>query len=92
MVMILFKQKIKPEEHQVIGLLKFFNIPVPKGHGTLLDHAELKKPDFLYSINIKMMQKLFKVMNNENKNVKPELGSNYYRFYVGSGNNHSSVK
>lgn len=31
--MILFKQKVKPEEQQVIQLLKFFNVPIPKGHG-----------------------------------------------------------
>ena len=88
MVMILFKQKVKPEEQQVISLLKFFNIPVPKGHGTNLDFTELKKPDFLYTVNIKLMQKLFKVLNQENKNVKPEQGSSFYRFYVGGGNNH----
>lgn len=91
-VMILFKQKVKPEEAQVINLLKYFNIPVPKGHGALLDFSELKKPDFLFTVNIKLMQKLFKVLNQENKGAKPETGSSFYRFYVGTGNNHNSVR
>lgn len=74
-------------------MLKFFGIPVPKGHGHLmLDHAELKKPDFLLSVNIKLMQKVNKVLNQENRNVKPEQGSNYYRFFVGNGNNHQCVR
>lgn len=61
--MILFKQKIKPDEQTVIQLLKFFNIQIPKGHGMQLDYAELKKPDFLYTVNIKLMQKLNRVLN-----------------------------
>ena len=76
----------------MIGLLRYFNIPIPKGHGTLLDIAELKKPDFLYTVNIKLMLKLFKVLNQENKAVKPESGCLYYRFYVGGGNNPSSIR
>lgn len=56
----------------MIALLKFFNIPVPKGHGTALDYAELKKPDFLYTVNMRLMQKLNKVLNFENKQAKPE--------------------
>jgi hypothetical protein len=38
----------------------------------MLDFAELKKPDFLCNLNIKLMQKLNRVLNQENKNVKPE--------------------
>lgn len=55
MVMILFKQKIKPEEQHLIQLLRFFNVPIPKGHGQMLDFAELKKPDFLFTVNIKLL-------------------------------------
>ena len=55
LVLILFKQKVKPEELVVIPLLKFFNVPVPRGNGVVLDFAELKKPDFLYQVNIKMI-------------------------------------
>lgn len=73
-------------------LLKFFNVPIPKLNGMHLDYVELKKPDFLYSVNIKLMQKLNRVLNDSNKQVKPELGTNYFTFYVGSGNNHPSVK
>jgi hypothetical protein len=36
-------------------LLKFFNVPIPKLNGMHLDYVELKKPDFLYSVNIKLM-------------------------------------
>ena len=32
-IMILFKQKIKSDEQTLIGLFKFFNIPIPRGHG-----------------------------------------------------------
>lgn len=53
--MCLFKQKVKPDEQTMIQLLKFFNIPVPKGHGMILDFAELKKPDFLFTVNIRLM-------------------------------------
>lgn len=90
--MMLFKQKIKIEEAQVVQLLRFFNVPIPRGHGSMLDLNELKKPDFLYTINIKLMTKLFKTMNQENRQMKPEQGSQYYRFYVGVGNNHPSVR
>ena len=31
-------------------------------------------------------------MNQENRQMKPEQGSQYYRFYVGVGNNHPSVR
>jgi hypothetical protein len=71
-VMTIFKQKVKPDEQQVIQLLKFFNIPIPKGHGMLIDLAELKKPDFLFTVNVKLMQKLNRVLNESNKNIKPE--------------------
>lgn len=47
-IMILFKQKIKSDEQTLIGLFRYFNIPIPRGHGILLDQAELKKPDFLF--------------------------------------------
>jgi hypothetical protein len=39
----------------MIALLKYFNIPVPKGNGLLIDWTEVKKPDFMYSVNIKLM-------------------------------------
>jgi tubulin---tyrosine ligase len=57
----------------------------------ILDFVECKKPDFLYSVNIKVMQKLYRVLNHENNRVKPEPG-NFFRFYVGQGNNHNAVK
>jgi len=57
-----------------------------------LDFAELKKPDFLFTVNIRLMQKLNRVLNEGNRNIKPEQGSNYFRFYVGTGNNHPSVR
>jgi len=48
-----------------------------------LDWPELKKPDFLFTVNIRLMQKMHKVLNDGNKGVKPEQGSNYFKFYVG---------
>ena len=90
--MCLFKQKLKLEEQTIINLLKHFNISVPKGHGMQLDWPELKKPDFLFTVNIRLMQKMHKVLNDGNKGVKPELGSNYFKFYVGQGNNHSTIR
>ena len=54
-VLVLFKQKMKIEEQQIIKLLKFFGVPVPRGNGLTIDLAELKKPDFLQTVNHKMM-------------------------------------
>lgn len=86
----MFKSKVKTDDNTLISLLKFFNVPVPRGNGVALDQAELKKPDFLFTVNIRLMQKLNKVLNQENKNVKPEL-TQQFKFYIGSGNNHHSV-
>ena len=38
------------------------------------------------------MQKLNKVVNQENNNAQPETGSNYFKFYVGLGNNYPTVR
>ena len=92
MVLVLFKQKIKPDEVQIIKLLKFFLIPIPKGNGLIIDLAELKKPDFQQLANVKMMQKLYRTINQENEGAKPENGSNYFKFYVGGGNNYHGVR
>lgn len=54
-IMVLFKQKMKPDEQTMINLLKYFGIQIPKGNGMILDVAELKKPDFLYTVNLKIM-------------------------------------
>lgn len=61
--MMLIKQKVKIEDQIVIQLLKFFNVPVPKGSGLVLDHTELKKPEFLGLVNTKLMQKLYRCLN-----------------------------
>lgn len=65
-MLALFKQKTKIEDKEMISLLKYFNVPVPRGHGQNIDLAELKKPDFLFTVNIKLMQKLNKVLNSDN--------------------------
>ena len=91
-VLCLFKQKIKPDDQTMIQLLKFFNIPVPKGNGLLLDWIEIKKPDFLYTVNMKLMQKLNRNLNESNRQAKPEQGSSFFRFFVGGGNNHPAVR
>ena len=49
--------------------MRFFGIPVPKSNGQVVDYAEMKKPDFLYSVNIKLMQKFYKVLNQANANA-----------------------
>ena len=36
--------------------------------------------------------KLNKVLNEGNKNIKPEQGSNYFKFYVGQGNSHPTIR
>lgn len=89
--MTLFKSKLKADDQTIIGLLKYFNVPVPRGNGVILDQAELKKPDFLFTVNIRLMQKLNKVLNQENRNVKPEANSQF-KYFIGSGNNHPSVR
>ena len=33
-----------------------------------------------------------KVLNEGNRNIKPEQGSNYFKFYVGVGNNHPTIR
>lgn len=90
--MILFKQKVKPDEQTIIQLLKYFQVPIPRGNGVLLDLGELKKPDFLYLVNLKMIQKLFKVLNQENNQNKPESSTTFFKFYVGTGNNYPTVR
>jgi len=57
-----------------------------------LDWNELKKPDLMQAVNIKMMQKLYKTINNENEGVKRETGSNYFKFCVGYGNNYAGIR
>ena len=57
-----------------------------------VDIAELKKPDFLYTVNVKLMQKLNRVINESNQNCKPEQGSTYFKFFVGLGNNHPTIR
>ena len=37
LIMILFKQKVKPTEELILPLLKYFSIPAPRGNGTFLD-------------------------------------------------------
>ena len=74
-VMTLFKQKVKADDQTIVALLKYFNVPVPRGNGAVLDYAELKKPDFLFTVNIRLMQKLNKVLNQENNNAKPETST-----------------
>lgn len=74
LVLSLFKQKIKIEDLPLVQLLKHFGIQVPKQHGLHIDSAELKKPEFLYAVNMKLMQRLFKVLNQDNGGVKPETG------------------
>lgn len=53
---------------------------------------EVKKPDFLQMVNVKLMQKLYRVLNSENDGAKPDTTSNYFRFFVGSGNNYTGVR
>lgn len=62
-VMTLFRSKVKTDDNTIVALLKFFNVPIPRGNGVILDQAELKKPDFLFTVNIRLMQKLNKVLN-----------------------------
>lgn len=38
------------------------------------------------------MQKLYKCLNQENGNAQPEQGSNYFKFFIGTGNNYSCVR
>lgn len=91
-VFVLFKQKVKIEPNQVIPLLKYFQVPVPKVNGISLDLAECKKPDFLNSVNFALLQRLYKDLNQENGNVQPEQSSCSFRFHVGSGNNYQGVR
>ena len=58
----------------------------------MLDQKVLKMPDFMHAVNQKMMIKLYKVLNHENAEVKPEQSTQIFRFYVGKGNNYPSVR
>lgn len=42
-------------------------------------------------MNVKLLQKLYKVLNSENKDFKPQ-NSQFYRFYIGKGNNYYAVR
>jgi len=91
-ILCLFKTKVKPDDAQVIKLLKHFSIPVPKSNGIGIDMVEVKKPDFLQMANIKVMQKLYRVLNQENDGARPDMTSNYCKFFVGHGNNYTGVR
>ena len=43
-------------------------------------------------MNQKLLQKLYKVLNHENADAKPEQSTQIFRFYVGRGNNYPSVR
>ena len=91
-VLTLFKGKIKSTDQNLIKLFRYFQIPIPRGNGVVLDTNMTKSPDFHHSVNQKLMQKLYQVLNRENNNIKPETTSSIYRFYVGKGNNYPSVR
>lgn len=91
-VLTLFKGKIKSSDQNIIKLLRFFQIPIPRGNGVVLDTNVLKQPDFHHVVNQKLLQKLYQVLNRENKNIKPEASSSVFRFYVGKGNNYPGVR
>ena len=92
LVLALFKHKMKFSTAHLIKLFKFFQIPVPRGNGVTLEPKAIRAPDFLHTVNEKMLLKLYKVLNQENANAKPEVSSNLFRFYVGKGNNYPSVR
>lgn len=46
---------MKPTEDVLIPLFKFFSIPIPRGNGTYFDFAELKKPEFISSVNLRIV-------------------------------------
>ena len=90
--MTLFKGKIKSTDQNLIKLFKFFQIQIPRGNGAVLDNNVLRQPDFLHEVNKKLLQKLYLVLNRENRNIKPETNSSIFRFYVGKGNNYPTVR
>ena len=64
LVLTLFKQKMKSSPPQLIKLFKYFQIPVPRGNGvTPLDPKAIRAPDFLHTVNEKLLLKLYKVLN-----------------------------
>ena len=83
---------MKSSDQQIIKLFKYFGIPIPRGNGVVLDTKVLKMPDFLHAVNQKLLIKLYKVLNHENQNIKPENSTQIFRFYVGKGNNYPSVR
>lgn len=90
--MILYKQKMKCSAQHLVKLLRYFQIPVPRGNGVIVDPKAVKAPDFLHTVNEKLLLKLYKVLNHENGSAKPEVSSTLFRFYVGKGNNYPSVR
>ena len=92
LVYALFKQKIKIDENYLTSLFRYFKIPIPKVNGTSLDLTEVKKPDFMNYVNIQLVKRLYKVINSENNSMQPEANSNYFKFYIGFGNNYPSVR
>ena len=42
--------------------------------------------------NEKLLQKLYKVLNQENGNIEPMIGKSNISFYVGKGNNYYLVR
>ena len=83
---------MKSSDQQIIKLFKYFGIPIPRGNGVVLDTKVLKTPDFLHAVNQKLLIKLYRVLNHENQDIKPENSTQIFRFYVGKGNNYPSVR
>jgi len=51
-----------------------------------------KSKEFLNQANEKLLQKFYKVINQENNNVEPLIGKSNMPFFVGKGNNFYLVR
>ena len=76
----------------MLSMLKYFGVQIPKVNGQAIDLNEIKKQEFQNQANKMVLKKLYKILNIENQNQQPEVNSSFFRFFVGMGNNHWSVR
>ena len=50
-IFVLFKQKQKPDEHFLVSLFRYLQMPLPRVNGNQIDYTELKRQEFLNSVN-----------------------------------------
>ena len=88
-IAVLIKRQAKYSEVQTVALLKYFQVPYRKINGSV-DMQEFTKPEFIQTANFALTCKLFKVLNQENRNNPPQFQTQF-KYQATPGNNDTAV-